>query len=95
VTGDILQAPAFRYPGKIPDWTRLAARIGHAVQELSPADDFTDMLTHHYIESIDAPPRGGGAVNGNLETNSLNMHKSDGCLVKPCVAQVNRGGNRK
>jgi hypothetical protein len=51
------------------------------------------MLAHYYIESIGTPRR--GAVNGYPEANNLNMHKSDGFVVNPLLAQIRRADSSR
>jgi hypothetical protein len=66
----------------------LQARIAAASRSCSCtlADDFTDMVTHHYIESIDDHRK--EVVNDYLDSNGLNVHKSYGYLVNPVWAHV-------
>jgi len=52
----------------------------------SLADDFTDMVSHHYSESIDAHRK--WFPNVYLDANGLNVNKRCGCLVNPVVAPV-------
>ncbi len=79
-------AHPYRYPGNIRSWINVAARGDLVALDPSLADDFADMVTHHYIESIDDHRK--GIVNYYLDANGLNVHKSYGYLVNPVVAKV-------
>ena len=48
--------------------------------------DFTDVLSQHYIESIDA--RRKGITYNYRDANGLNVNKPCGYLVNPVVPQV-------
>jgi hypothetical protein len=51
----------------------------------SPADDFNEMVSHHYIESFDNHRK--GIVNDCLEVNDLNVYKPHDCLPSLAVLQ--------
>lgn len=79
-------AHPYRYPGNIRSWVNVAARGDLVALDSSLADDFADMVSHHYIDSIDDHRK--GIINYYQDADGLNVHKSYGYLVNPVVAQV-------
>lgn len=74
------------YPGNIRRWVNIAARGDLVALDPQLADDFSEMVRHHSVESI--TDLHTGVYNHYRDARGLNVHKSYGYLVNPHVAMV-------
>jgi hypothetical protein len=75
-----------RYPGNIRRWVNISARGDLVALDPSLGNDFGDMVTGDYIDSID--DRSNCIFNHYRDERGLNVHKSYGYLVNPVVDRV-------
>jgi len=75
-----------RYPGNIRNWINISSRGDLVALDPVLQNDFREMLSHSYIESIDDKWR--GVVNSYRDEKGLNVHRSYGYLANPLVAQA-------
>jgi len=75
-----------RYPGNIRSWVNISARGDLVALDPALGNDFGDMVTEKYIDSID--DRADCIFNHYRDERGLNVHKSYGYLVNPVVDRV-------
>lgn len=75
-----------RHPGNIRYWVNISARGDLVALDPSLGNDFGDMVTENYIDSID--DRSDCIFNHYRDERGLNVHKSYGYLVNPVVDKV-------
>jgi hypothetical protein len=75
-----------RYPGNIRSWVNISARGDLVALDPSLGNDFGNMVTENYIDSID--DRSDCIFNHYRDAQGLNVHKSYGYLVNPVVDKV-------
>jgi hypothetical protein len=75
-----------RYPGNFHSRVNISARGDLVALDPSVGNDFSEMVTENYIDSID--DRSDRIFNYYRDDRGLNVHKSYGYLVNPVVAGV-------
>ena len=75
-----------RYPGNFQSWVNISARGDLVALDPSLGNDFSEMVTENYIDSID--DRSDRIFNYYRDDRGLNVHKSYGYLVNPVVAGI-------
>jgi len=75
-----------RYPGNFRYWVNIAARGDLVALDPTLGNDFSKMVTKHYIDRIE--DHNDRIFNHYRDDRGLNVHKSYGYLVNPVVSRV-------